>query len=36
MLRGLVLALLLVNLVFFSWTQGWLDDVVGVRATGDR
>ena len=36
MLRGLVLALLLVNLVFFSWTKGWLDDVVGVRATGDR
>lgn len=36
MLRALVLALLLVNLVFFSWTQGWLDDVVGVRARGDR
>ena len=36
MLRALVLALLLANLVFFSWTQGWLDDVVGVRARGDR
>lgn len=36
MLRGLVLALLLTNLAFFSWTQGWLDNVVGVRASGDR
>lgn len=36
MLRWLVLALLLANLAFFGWTQGWLDDVVGVRASGDR
>jgi hypothetical protein len=35
-LRWLALALLLANLAFFSWTQGWLDNVVGVRASGDR
>ena len=36
MLRALVVALVLANLAFFSWTQGWLDGVVGVRANGDR
>ena len=36
MLRALVLALLLANVAFYAWTQGWLDSVVGVRATGDR
>ncbi len=36
MLRLFVAALLFSNLVFYAWTQGWLDDVVGVRATGDR
>jgi hypothetical protein len=36
MLRALALLLLLLNLVFFSWTRGWLDEVVGVRARGDR
>ena len=36
MLRALVVALLLVNLAFFAWTQGWLDSVTGVRAIGDR
>ena len=36
MLRALIVLLLLGNLAFFAWTQGWLDDVVGVRATGDR
>lgn len=36
MLRHLALLLLLANLAFFAWTQGWLDDVVGVRAIGDR
>ena len=36
MLRALVLALLLANVAFYAWTQGWLDAVVGVRATGDR
>lgn len=36
MLRALVIALALANLAFWSWTQGWLDGVVGVRANGDR
>jgi hypothetical protein len=36
MLRWLVALLLGANLVFFAWSQGWLDSVVGVRATGDR
>ena len=36
MLRALVAALLLANLAFFAWTQGWLDSVVGARAIGDR
>ena len=35
-LRALVLLLILANLGFFAWTQGWLDAVVGVRAHGDR
>lgn len=36
MLRLVLLALILANLGFYSWTQGWLDGVVGVRAIGDR
>ena len=36
MLRTLVALLLLANLAFYAWTQGWLDEVVGVRAIGDR
>lgn len=36
MLRGLALLLLLANLAFFAWTQGWLDGVVGVHPHGDR
>ena len=36
MLRALVVALILANLAFFGWTRGWLDDVAGVRARGDR
>jgi hypothetical protein len=36
MLRGLVVILLLANAAFFAWTQGWLDSVVGVRASDDR
>ena len=36
MLRALVLALLVANLCFWAWTQGWLDGVVGLRASGDR
>jgi hypothetical protein len=35
-LRALVVVLLLANLVFFTWTQGWLDSLVGARAIGDR
>lgn len=31
MLRSLVLILLLLNLAFFSWTQGWLTSVVGTH-----
>ena len=34
--RALIVLLLLANLAFFAWTQGWLDGVVGVRSTGDR
>ena len=36
MLRAFVIALLLANAAFFTWTEGWLDNVVGVRAGGDR
>jgi hypothetical protein len=36
MLRKLVVLLALANIAFFSWTQGWLDDVIGIRARGDR
>jgi hypothetical protein len=36
MLRAVVAVLLLANAVFWVWSQGWLDDVVGVRSTGDR
>ncbi|MBC8055262.1 MAG: hypothetical protein H7Y61_01650, partial [Rhizobiales bacterium] len=36
MLRALILALLLANLAFFAWTQGWLDAVVSLRPIGDR
>ena len=36
MLRLLLLVLIVANLGFYSWTQGWLDGVVGIRATGDR
>ncbi len=36
MLRVLVLLLLLANVLFFAWTQGVLDQVVGVRSVGDR
>ncbi|MCV2351265.1 hypothetical protein [Paucibacter sp. Y2R2-4] len=34
MLRALVLLLLLLNGLFFSWTQGWLDGVIGIKAGG--
>ncbi|MCV2370371.1 hypothetical protein [Roseateles oligotrophus] len=36
MLRALVLLLLLLNAAFFGWTQGWLDPLVGIKASGDR
>ena len=36
MSRALIAALLLANLVFFGWTQGWLDAYTTVRSTGDR
>lgn len=36
MLRSLALLLLLANVSFFAWTQGWLDAVVGVSPVGDR
>jgi hypothetical protein len=36
MLKWLAMVLLAANLAFFSWTQGWLDSVVGARALGDR
>ena len=36
MLRLLVGLLLLANVVFYSWSHGWLDQFVGVRAQGDR
>lgn len=36
MLRLLVVVLLLANLAFYAWTQGMLDNVIGVRAQGDR
>ena len=34
--RVLIALLLLANLAFFGWAQGWLDGVVGLRSTGDR
>jgi hypothetical protein len=36
MLRRAAVLLLIANLLYFAWTQGWLDDVTGVRAQGDR
>lgn len=36
MIRALIALLLLANLAFFAWSQGWLDSVVGIRSTGDR
>ena len=31
-----MLVLALANLGFYTWTQGWIDNVVGVPARGDR
>ena len=36
MLRLLVALLLAANLAFYGWSQGWFDQLVGVRAQGDR
>ena len=36
MLRALVLILVLINALFFGWTRGWLDTLVGLPAHGDR
>lgn len=36
MLKALVAALLIANLAFYGWSRGWLDDVVGIPARGDR
>ena len=36
MLRLIVALLLLANVAFFAWSEGWLDSVVGMRSTGDR
>ena len=36
MLRALLLALVAANLLFFAFTRGWLDGVMGMRAIGDR
>jgi len=35
-LRFVVALLLLANLAFFVWSQGWVDGLVGARARGDR
>lgn len=35
-MKTLVAALLVANLAFLAWTQGWLDAVVGVSPLGDR
>ncbi len=36
MLRTLVALLLLVNALFFAWTQGWLDPITGSHANSSR
>ncbi len=35
-LRALALLLVLANLAFFIWSQGWLDGLIGSRALGER
>jgi len=36
MLRAIVLLLIAANLLFFGWTQGWLDNLTGLRPHPER
>jgi len=36
MLRALLLAVLVANLLFFGFTQGWFDGLFGLQSRGDR
>jgi hypothetical protein len=36
MLRALVVVIFVANLLFFGFTRGWFDGVLGLRAIGDR
>jgi len=36
MLRGLLLAVLVANLLFFGFTRGWFDGLFGLQSLGDR
>jgi len=36
MMRALLALLLVLNALFFGWTQGWLDGLTGLKAHGDR
>jgi hypothetical protein len=36
MLRFLIALLLLANVAFYCWSEGWLDSMVGIRSIGDR
>ena len=36
MLRGLLLVLLAANLLFFGFSRGWFDGVLGLQSNGDR
>ena len=36
MLKGLLAALVAANLLFFAFTRGWFDGVLGLQSQGDR
>jgi hypothetical protein len=36
MLRALLVAVVLANLAFFGWTEGWFDGMPGIGAHSDR
>ena len=36
MLRALLAGLIVLNALFYGWTQGWMDEVIGIKARGDR